>query len=40
MGVPRHTNPIDHYIKIMNKESIILNYLVREEDYDEEQIKK
>ena len=27
MGVPLHTNPIDHYMRMMNKEGIILNYI-------------
>ena len=27
MGVPIHSNPIDHYMKMMNKEGIVLSYI-------------
>lgn len=27
MGVPLHSNPIDHYMKLMNKEGISLHYI-------------
>ena len=27
MGVPVHSNPIDHYMKLMNKEGISLKYM-------------
>ena len=40
MGVPVHTNPIDHYMKMMNKEGIALNYIEKGEQYTDEQVKK
>jgi hypothetical protein len=27
MAVPLHSNPTDHYMKIMNKEGIMLKYI-------------
>ena len=30
MAVPMHRNPIDHYMKIMNKEGIMMEYIERE----------
>jgi len=27
LAVPKHTNPTDHYMKLMNKEGIMLNYI-------------
>ncbi len=27
LAVPRHTNPTDHYMKLMNKEGIMLSYI-------------
>ena len=27
MAVPIHSNPIDHFMKMMNKEGITLNYI-------------
>ena len=33
MGVPVHSNPIDHYMKLMNKEGISLKYIEKEQEY-------
>ena len=33
LPVPHHTNPTDYYMKIMNKEGIMLSYIERKEDY-------
>ena len=38
MGVPVHSNPIDHYMKMMNKEGITLKYIEKNLNYTEEQI--
>lgn len=35
MPVPPHSNPIDHYMKLMNKEGIALQYIERGEEYEE-----
>ena len=29
MAVPVHSNPLDHYMKLMNKEGIALQYMER-----------
>lgn len=33
MPVPIHSNPIDHYMKLMNKEGIALQYIEQGKDY-------
>lgn len=40
MPVPIHSNPIDHYMKIMNKEGIALQYIEKGQEYDEADIQK
>ena len=37
--VPVHKNPIDHYMKMMNKEGLILNYIENGEPYTEEEVE-
>lgn len=39
LPVPSHSNPIDHYMKIMNKEGIMLKYLSDHKHVSEEKIK-
>lgn len=31
--VPIHTNPTDHYMKLMNKEGLMLSKIEKKEDY-------
>ena len=38
LAVPKHTNPTDHYMKLMNKEGIMLNYIEKKQEYTDEQI--
>ena len=38
MTVPAHSNPTDYYMKIMNKEGIMLNYIEHNEDFTDEQV--
>lgn len=38
--VPRHTNPTDHYMKMMNKEGLMLTKIENKEDFTEESIKQ
>jgi len=33
LGVPKHTNPTNYYMKLMNKEGIMLNYIEKKMDY-------
>lgn len=40
MAVPIHSNPLDHYMKLMNKEGIALQYMERGEDYEDDQVAK
>ena len=40
MPVPIHSNPIDHYMKLMNKEGIALQYIERGEEYNEDEVKE
>ena len=40
MPVPLHSNPIDHYMKLMNKEGIALQYIEQGKEYKEEEIKE
>lgn len=39
LPVPKHTNPTDYYMKLMNKEGIMLSYIEKKQDYTDEQIK-
>jgi hypothetical protein len=38
LPVPRHTNPTDYYMKLMNKEGLMLSYIENKQDFTEEQI--
>jgi hypothetical protein len=40
MTVPAHSNPTDYYMKIMNKEGIMLNYIEQEKGYTDEQVTR
>lgn len=40
MPVPKHTNPTDYYMKLMNKEGLMLSYIEKKQDFTEEQIKE
>jgi hypothetical protein len=40
MAVPMHSNPTDHYMKVMNKEGIMLKYIEDKVDFTEEQVNK
>ena len=40
MPVPIHSNPIDHYMKLMNKEGIALQYIEQGKEYKDEEIKE
>lgn len=31
MPVPKHTNPTDYYMKMMNKEGLMLNYIEKKQ---------
>jgi hypothetical protein len=37
--VPRHTNPTDHYMKLMNKEGLMLTKIEKKIDFTDESIK-
>lgn len=39
MPVPPHSNPMDHYMKLMNKEGIMLQFLEEEKEFKSEQIQ-
>jgi ABC-type multidrug transport system ATPase subunit len=39
LPVPRHTNPTDYYMKLMNKEGIMLSYIEQKKEYTDEQVK-
>lgn len=36
--MPKHTNPTDYYMKLMNKEGIMLSYIEKKQDYTDEQV--
>ena len=38
LPVPKHTNPTDHYMKLLNKEGIMLNYIEKKQTYTDEQV--
>lgn len=38
--VPLHTNPTDHYMKLLNKEGLMLTKIERREDFTDESIKE
>lgn len=40
MAVPVHCNPLDHYMKIMNKEGIALQYMEKGQEYEDEQVNR
>ena len=40
MEVPKHSNPLDHYMKLMNKEGIALHYMERNIEYEDDQVQK
>jgi hypothetical protein len=40
LPVPAHSNPTDFYMKLMNKEGIMLNYIEQEKEYTDEQVSK
>jgi hypothetical protein len=39
LPVPKHTNPTDYYMKLMNKEGIMLSYIEKKQDFTEDQVK-
>jgi hypothetical protein len=39
LQVPKHTNPTDYYMKLMNKEGIMLSYIEKKQAYTDEQVK-
>lgn len=39
LPVPKHTNPTDYYMKLMNKEGIMLSYIEKKQEYTDEQVK-
>lgn len=38
--VPIHTNPTDHYMKLMNKEGLMLKKIEKKIDFTDESIKE
>ena len=38
--VPIHTNPTDHYMKLLNKEGLMLTKIEKKEDFTDESIKE
>jgi hypothetical protein len=40
LPVPKHTNPTDYYMKLMNKEGIMLSFIENKQDYTEDEVKE